>query len=111
MHIHKPGNVVGPTPGHRTYSHRAVVFSLEVLISIRVAAFGHPGSFMVFISLAYKLVKPSSSSSFDRHIRARSPFPDPHFDYSLVTQSRPYDAKDRYDVAAAPLKSLACAFR
>ena len=37
------------------------------------AAFSHPRSFMASISLAYKPAKPSSSSSFDRRIRARSP--------------------------------------
>jgi hypothetical protein len=73
MHIHRPGDVVRPAPGRRMYSHQAVVFSLEVPRSVRSAAFGHLSPFVVFISLAYKPVEPSSSSSFDRRIRIRSP--------------------------------------
>jgi|HubBroStandDraft_3_1064219.scaffolds.fasta_scaffold476247_1 hypothetical protein len=65
------------------HSHRAVVFSLEVPISIRGAAFGHPDSFVVFISLAYKPVESSLSSSFDRRIRTRSPSLIHHFGYVL----------------------------
>ena len=73
MHTHRPGDVVRPASGHRMYSHQAVIFSPEVPLSVRSAAFGHPSPFVVFISLAYKPVEPSSSSSFDRRIRIRSP--------------------------------------
>lgn|SRR6267142_300749 len=78
------------------HSHRAVVFSLEVPISIRSAALGHPDSFVVFISLAYKPVKSSLSSSFDRRIRTRSPSLIHHFGYVLSIRSRAHDAEDRH---------------
>lgn len=77
------------------HSHRAVVFSLEVPISIRSrAALAHPDSFVVFISLAYKPVKPSLSSSFDPRIRTRSPSLIHHFGYVLGIRSRAHGAKD-----------------